>query len=78
MRGNFNLTTNFGNQRQNFSKSTVDVTTRSTQDEGLIRDLKQKKKIKVETKMPTEKNDMIHRVVENTAYSRWNKVFQKN
>ena len=78
MRGNFNLTTNFGNQRQNFSKSTQEVTTRSTQDEGIIRDLKQKKKIKVETKMPTEKNDMIHRVVENTAYSRWNKVFQKN
>ena len=78
MRGNFNLTTNFGNQRQNFSKSTQEVTTRSTQDEGIIRDLKQKKKIKVETKMPTEKNDMIHRNVENTAYSRWNKVFQKN
>ena len=78
MRGNFNLTTNFGNQRQNFSKSTQEVTTRSTQDEGIIRDLKQKKKIKVETKMPTEKNDIINRNVENTAYSRWNKVFQKN
>ena len=28
--------------------------------------------------MPTENNKVIGRVVEHTAYSRWNKVFQKN
>ncbi|CDW83718.1 leucine rich repeat partial [Stylonychia lemnae] len=80
---NFKLSVNYGNQREYFSRSMNHMNLVKTDSKQTVTSIANKTSVQndeqdIMLKIPHEQTSMPKLNVEQTAYRRWNKVFQRN